>query len=503
METLGISKFMWASIVASLLIQVLIGVFIVIFFFMVSCLQLYKYIPYWVIRVLNRGCKIIVVVFIILFILNLYIMTELLFKKHELTDLPFYLPAELNELLPESIKFLKIAITKKGLVFYFLTLLLYPTSVYLLFMDKEKWLEWYWYLWGHVVISWVLFIVMFTDNFLIACSGHILICCILFFVIYFILWRYSQVRIPIIIWVVFFFWVIMIISGFCGLYWVTGSFLWSITQGVEINGVWRYLLQYCFIFGVLLPVGLFPAYHLTLDNYKALPISFVIFCNTVFLFHCFFMVTLIYNLFGGLAFNYFFFFIICMATTILTSYLYFEITFIRIISLVTTLHFHFFLGVYIEGAPVLQNGLVFYIWLQLACISGIIIILAKYANCYNNCITIFRNGVFYKYPGLVLVNMVFILFFIGYIGSFFYQVYWKFNCVADNIIVLNILNISAVSIVIVWVWMLWCWLDFWFKAVKGPDPHTPQRFNWLEVIVLVYLLLIVIVAVFYPWIFYW
>ena len=49
--------------------------------------------------------------------------------------------------------------------------------------------------------------------------------------------------------------------------------------------------------------------------------------------------------------------------------------------------------------------------------------------------------VFYKYIGTVFVNRAFILFFSGCMGSLFYQVYWKVNCVADNIIALNRLNI--------------------------------------------------------------
>lgn len=503
MDTLGISRFVWALIVAILLLQVIIGVCILLFFTMIAGLQLQDYTPHWIIRIWHRGCKIMVVVFIILFSFSLYIMIELIFKKHEFSALPFYLPVELNQLLPESIKFLKITFTKKGLVFYFLTLVLYPISVYLLFMDKDRWIDWYLYFGGYVVIVWILFIVMFTDNFLIACSGHILICCISFFVIYFVLWRYSKVRVPVIIWVFFFGGVLLIISGACGLYFLTGSFTWSITQGVSLEGVVGVLVQYCFYFGVLLPVGLFPACYLTLGNCKALPTSFRIFFNTVFLLQCFFMITLIFNLLGCIVFKYLFVSIIYVTIIILIIYLYFETTFSGIISLGATLHFYLFLLISIFDPSILHNGLVFHIWVQLLYVSGNIIILAKYSRCYEKCVTIFKNGVFYKYPGTVCINMAVILFVSVCLGSFFYEVYWNFTCVSGDIIAFTILNFLVANFVIVWGLILWRWLNFWFTVPKVPDTHTPKRFTWVEAIGLVYLLLIAIGSVFFPWIFYW
>lgn len=503
MSLYTIPKFILAVILFILILEMILGACIVVFFLLVGGLHLSSYLPLRVIKVLNIGCEILVGVFIALFFLLLYAAIELIFKKYEFANLSFYLPAEITIRLPKILQFFNIVFTKNGIVFYFMILAFYPVSLYCLFISRGRWIEWYRYFGGYMAILWVLFIIIFTDNFLIACIGHVLIYYILFFGIYSTLWRYSNVRVPVTIGVFFFGGVILVIVGVFGLYLVTGSFTWSNRQGVSIEGWSQCIIQHCFYVGILLPVVLFPTCYRTLGNCKALPTSFIIFFHTVFFLEGFFMVILIYNLFRRVTFTYPFFFVICITIIILTIYLIFEVKFRKIISLATTSHFFLILMIYVLDPTTLQHGLLLALWMQLLSAAGFITILAWYSRCYDKCITIFMRGVVYKYPGTACANLIFLWPFSCCIGIFLDEVYGQFTCRSDNIIALNIFTIIAINFIIVWSVLIWRLIALVFIMPKVPDMTTPKRFNYLEIGILVYLLILFITGMSIPWIIYW
>ena len=478
-------------------VQILSLSLICVFWLILLWFKFDGYLPRPITNVLEICSELIIFSFPIILVIDIFLIVVLLYIEGD-----FYLYAKLAELLPRIIDWCHISVTKKSLILYLLIILPHFIAVCLLFIDYDMSLLWSSYFGWYILFICIEFWSLFTDLFFITCIGHLLLYCTLFLIIFFSLGWHKGVKVHVFSWIWFFCGIALISTAVWWLYSLTGTIWWSTSQGINIPGVELNSIQHCFYFGVLLPIGLFPASYWSLCNCKTLPISFRFFFNSAFYVHSFYMVMFIYEVFGGTGFNYQLFIILCVTISTITVCLYFETDFMGMVSLSAMLHTHFLLVIYILDNTTIQNGLVCDIWIQIVCISGLIIILSMYNRYYGEKITLAISGIFYKYPLIVLVNITLVGLLENVTSKFVWQVYLDFTWTSENMLFFSILSVLVICISSYWVIMAWRWWCLWFKVPKSPDIENPNTDDEWEVVILVCLILVLILSFFYPVIFY-
>lgn len=438
-----------------------------------------------------------VILFFCLF--TAYFSIKLIFEKAEWVFIPFDIPCALEEIIRELRRFFHIVKYRGMIVFYFVTLLSFPIIILLMGVDFKNEMTWYVYFNGFSLLICMIFIIIFTDSFIVVCIGHLLICYFLFY----LLDGYGKIDIPDIIWIYFWIGALLVGIGTIGLYLATGNFVWIMTDGLRLTDQVRYILQCCFYIGFSFPLGLCPVYGRALGSCKALPYSFLIFFNCVFPVYYIFLLTCVHSVLGGTASNYILLLFIILTISILTYELAFEVDFKVIVGYMSLIQLHLLVFSYLFDSIMIRYGLVYDIWVHIWCITSLYISLSRFSRCYGECITTAHEGLFYKYPGTTLLNIIslgwFIKFAVIFIYTICYQSYWTL----ENFLLLS-LFVPVVSSLIIYLVIILCqWSCLWFKVPKHPDNHIPQEFTWEECACIVYLLLIVIVLFFYPVLFYW
>lgn len=442
----------------------------------------------------------------IIFRINLLVTTmiawlsiELIFKNVKFIVLPCRIPSTLHEFIIDSITILQLGIYTGGLVFYLLILLLYPIMVLLLVVDIKDEKIWYIYYIGCSLLVGLIVIVIFTDNFLVVCIGHILICCILFY----LLACKGRVRVPDSVWISFFFGLILVIIGAVSLYRITGGSVWAITNGLQVKEPLRYWLQCCFYIGFSLPIGLWPVCNRVLGSCKDIPDSFLVFLNCVFPIYTIFLLTCVHSLLLGIALNYLVLILIALTISVLTFQLCFEVEFRVIVGYMSIIQTFLVIFIYLLDSPMIRNGLVCDMWVHSWCISSLYISLARFARCYGEDITTSHSGLFYKYPGTTSLTIISFGFFVRVVVKFLYVICIQSAWGMGNLLLLSLLVPMLISLIIYLAIILWRWSYLWFYAPKQTNIHISEWFTWEEFFSILYLLVTTVGLFFYQIIFYW
>lgn len=488
----------WRLYIIFLCLNICLLLCLMLYVIILVGLTFYKYLSWLIIHILNLGYEILVMVFPIWLIVIIPLIIVLLQLGGE-----YDFGALSNQLSLGAVKSCYISITKNGLIFYLVSNISYASVLFFLFMEQKDSPTWYLQLGSYMAILHLEFWILFTDSFLLVCGGHILVCCIVFFGIFVVLWWDNKVKVPIWSWIGFVVSIILV-GGMVGLLYLrTGVIFWSISQGSNLANGEQMVLQSCFYFVILFPVGLFPGCTLVLGNCKSIPNSFRTFFNTTFFLHCFWVIIRISELFRDAGFNYIFFIILCVTISTIFICLYFETDFIKIINLSAMAHFHFLVAVYILDNTALQNGLFYDLWIHILCLIGFTLIVTNCSRSYKTPITTAIHGLVYKYPCLVLVNIILVGLFERGICRFIYQVYLDFNWIPENMIFFTILLILIISLILYWIIMAWRWCNLWFKVPNYPDIQTPKYMDELYKFALVFIVVILVLSFLYPAIFYW
>lgn len=412
---------------------------------------------------------------------------------------PLHISPILHERILKIIKVFHLATYSGGEVFYILLLLLSPISSFLIVEDKENWVLWYVYYSGFSLLICVITFSIFTDSFFVVCILHTLICCILF---YLLEWS-GKIKIPDIVWIYFWLGFMLVMIGALCLYLKTGNFFWSITNGLQIVEPVRSIIQ-CFLYiGFSFPLGLWSVYNRTLGRCKFLPDSFLVFFNCILSLYYIFLVTCVHNLLLGTALNSIFLIFLILSIIVLTFYLYAEVKFRVIVGYMAAIHLNLLVFIYLFDSLMICNSLVYDIWYHIWCIASFYISLARFARCYGECITTANEGLFYKYPGTTLLNIVSLGLFVRIVVKFIYVIFMQSNWAIDNFLLLSLLIPVTISLTIYLFIILYRWSRLWFKIPKYPDNHIPQWFTWQECISIAYLILVAVGFFLCQLIFYW